>query len=73
MAKNIENFRDELTKMAQAVEMLENCFIGQDLDEIKVSLNEDTFNRLMLELNNNSNDNKCTVSIGSANFIFLKK
>jgi hypothetical protein len=59
--------------MAQAVEMLENCFIGQDLDEIKVSLNEDTFNRLMLELNNNSNDNKCTVSIGSANFIFLKK
>jgi hypothetical protein len=73
MAKNIENFRDELTKMAQAVEMLENSFIGQDLDEIKVSLDEDTFNRLMLELNNNSNDNKCTVSIGIANFIFLKK
>ena len=73
MAKNIENFRDELTKMAQAVEMLENSFIGQDLDEIKVSLDEDTFNRLMIELNNNSNDNKCTVSIGSANFIFLKK
>ena len=73
MAKNIENFRDELTKMAQAVEMLENSFIGQDLDEIKVSLDEDTFNRLMIELNNNSNDNKCTVSIGSVNFIFLKK
>ena len=73
MAKNIENFRDELTKMAQAVEMLENSFIGQDLDEIKVSLDEDTFNRLMIELNNNSNDNKCTVSIGSADFIFLKK
>ena len=73
MAKNIENFRDELTKMAQAVEMLENSFIGQDLDEIKVSLDEDTFNRLMIELNNNSNDNKCTVSIGRANFIFLKK
>ena len=73
MAKNIENFRDELTKMAQAVETLENSFIGQNLDEIKVSLNEDTFNRLMMELNNNSNDDKCTISIGSANFIFLKK
>lgn len=73
MAKNIENFRDELIKMAQAVEMLENSFIGQDLDEIKVSLNEDTFNSLMFELNNNSDDNKCTVSIGRANFIFLKK
>jgi hypothetical protein len=73
MAKNIENFRDELTKMAQAVEILENSFIGQNLDEIKVSLNEDTFNHLMIELNNNSNDNKCTVSIGRANFIFLKK
>jgi hypothetical protein len=59
--------------MAQAVETLEDSFIGQNLDEIKVSLNEDTFNRLMLELNNNTNDNKCTISIGSANFIFLKK
>jgi hypothetical protein len=59
--------------MAQAVEILENSFIGQNLDEIKVSLNEDTFNHLMIELNNNSNDNKCTVSIGRANFIFLKK
>jgi len=73
MAKNIENFRDELIKMAQAVETLENSFIGQNLNEIKVSLDEDTFNSLMLELNNNSKDNMCTISIGSTNFIFLKK
>ncbi len=73
MAKNIENFRDELIKMAQAIEILENTFIGEDLDEIKVSLKEDTFNLLMKELNNKGEDNKCIVSIGDTNFIFLKK
>ena len=58
MAKIIENFREELIKMAQAVETLENTFIGEDLDEIKVSLEEDTFNRLMSELNNKNNEDK---------------
>jgi hypothetical protein len=73
MAKIIENFRDELIKMAQAVESLESTFIGEDLDEIKVSLKEDTFNHLMSELNNKNNDDKCIISIGKTNFIFSKK
>jgi hypothetical protein len=73
MAKIIENFREELIKMAQAVETLENTFIGEDLDEIKVSLEEDTFNRLMSELNNKNNEDKCIISIGGTNFIFSKK
>jgi hypothetical protein len=59
--------------MAQAVETLENTFIGEDLDEIKVSLEEDTFNRLMSELNNKNNEDKCIISIGVTNFIFSKK
>jgi len=73
MAKIIENFRDELIKMAQAVESLESTFIGEDLDEIKVSLKEDTFNHLMSELNNKNNDDTCIISIGKTNFIFSKK
>jgi hypothetical protein len=52
---------------------LENTFIGEDLDEIKVSLEEDTFNRLMSELNNKNNEDKCIISIGVTNFIFSKK
>lgn len=73
MAKNIENFRGELSKMAQSIEILENTFIKQGLDEIRVSLKEDTFNDLMVELNNNNKDDKCIVSIGNTNFIFSKK
>lgn len=73
MAKNIEDFRGELSKMAQSIEILENTFIKQGLDEIRVSLKEDTFNDLMVELNNNNKDDKCIVSIGNTNFIFSKK
>lgn len=73
MAKNIEDFRGELSKMAQSIEILENTFIKQGLDEIRVSLKEDTFNDLMIELNNNNKDDKCIVSIGNTNFIFSKK
>lgn len=73
MAKNIEDFRGELSKMAQSIEILENTFIKQGLDEIRVSLKEDTFNDLMIELNNNIKDDKCIVSIGNTNIIFSKK
>lgn len=73
MAKNIEDFRGELSKIAQSIEILENTFIKQGLDEIRVSLKEDTFNDLMIELNNNIKDDKCIVSIGNTNIIFLKK
>jgi|TARA_R110000868_G_scaffold11055_6_gene54293 hypothetical protein len=59
--------------MAQSIEILENTFIKQGLDEIRVSLKEDTFNDLMVELNNNNKDDKCIVSIGNTNFIFSKK
>jgi hypothetical protein len=29
MAKDIENFRDQLTKLAEAVEILENTFVNE--------------------------------------------
>lgn len=73
MAKNIENFRDQLAKLAESVEILESTFINQGEVEIKVSLNEQTFNDLMLNLNNKPDSNNCVISIGSINFTFLKK
>jgi len=43
MAENIENFRDQLTKLAESVELLENTFLNEGEIEIKVSLYEGTF------------------------------
>ena len=70
---NIENFRDQLTKLAESVEILENTFLNDGIIEIKVSLEEDTFLDLMKNLNNKINDNKIVVSIGNVDFTFLKK
>ena len=73
MAKNIENFRDELSNLAKIVESIENSFIGDREIEITTSIEETVFNNLCLYLRNNPNDKKCVISIGSVNFTFLKK
>ena len=73
MAKNIENFRDQLSKLAESVEILENTFLNEGNIEVKVSLSEDTFYGLMNSLNNRSDDNKVVVSIRNVDFTFLKK
>jgi hypothetical protein len=73
MGKNIENFRDELTKLAKAVEIIEDSFLSNGQTEVKVLLDDDTFFSLMRNLNNRTQDNKCIVSIGNVDFTFLKK
>jgi hypothetical protein len=73
MAKNIENFRDELSNLAKIVESIENSFIGDREIEITTSIEETVFNNLCFYLRNNPNDKKCVISIGSVNFTFLKK
>ena len=52
MAKSIEDFRNQLTKLAEAVEILESTFINEGDIEIKVKLNEQTYNLLMVNLDN---------------------
>jgi hypothetical protein len=73
MAKNTQDFRDELIKMANAVEFLENSFIGNQKIEIKVSVDNNTFTDISNYLGSNPNENKCVVSISNTEFIFLKK
>ena len=73
MAKNIENFRDQLGKLAKAVEILESTFVGEGDMEIKVILDEQTYRSLMSNLNDRNTNDKCTISIGSMDFTFLKK
>lgn len=73
MATPQESFRDELTNLAKAVEILENSNLLKENIEIISELNERDFLALMGLLNNRSNDDKCVISIGSVNFTFLKK
>jgi hypothetical protein len=73
MAKDIENFRDQLTKLAEAVEILENTFINDGDIQVNVTLDETKYQSLMRTLNYQSNDIKCVVSIGNVDFTFLKK
>ena len=47
MAKNIENFRDELTKLAQVAEILEKSFLSKGEIKVEVSLDNDTFSNLL--------------------------
>ena len=73
MAKDIENFRNQLTKLAEAVEILENTFVNDGDIQVNVTLDETKYQSLMRTLNYQSNDTKCIVSIGNVDFTFLKK
>ena len=73
MAKDIENFRNQLTKLAEAVEILENTFVNDGDIQVNVTLDETKYKSLMRTLNYQSNDTKCIVSIGNVDFTFLKK
>ena len=46
MGKVIENFREELAKLAQAVETLETTFIGNSEQTIKIILDENKLSSL---------------------------
>ena len=73
MAKDIENFRDQLTKLAEAVEILETTFINDGDVSVNVILDETKYQSLMRTLNYQSNETKCIVSIGNVDFTFSKK
>jgi hypothetical protein len=71
MGENNEDFRDELTKLASIVEILENSFIGKNID-VEIRILEDNFNFLSESLNSPKND-KLIINIENTNFIFSKK
>ncbi len=72
MAENNEGFRDELAKLANIVEILENSFVGKDIVDIEIKIPENKLNYLSLNLNSGKND-KVIINIENTNFIFLKK
>jgi|688.fasta_scaffold236127_3 hypothetical protein len=72
MESNQESFRNELIKLAQSVEILENSFISNRKIEIITKIDENTFNQINNLLNYQKNEEKIIISIGNADFIFLK-
>jgi hypothetical protein len=72
MGENQESFRNELIKLAESVEILENSFIGKHNIEISVSLDESDFSNVKDYVNEKSSD-KIIISIGKVNFTFSKK
>lgn len=73
MGEIITDIKDQLKKLAEIAEIIDNSFLKNEKIELKVSLNEDTFNSLTQKLNYNTEDGKCVVSIDNVEFTFLKK
>jgi len=72
MAENNESFGDELIKLANIVEIIENSFIGSEFSDVEFKITEEKMNFLSKNLNYQKND-KITINIGNINFIFSKK
>lgn len=73
MAENQESFRDYLTELAKISDILENSLTKGSRVKVEFELDEFKFNLLNANLTNGLNDKKCIISIGEADFIFLKK
>jgi hypothetical protein len=73
MVEDKESFRDELIKLAEIVEKIEDTFLTKSDINITTKMEENDFHKLLYLLNYNTNDTKCIISIGDINFTFLKK
>jgi hypothetical protein len=73
MGTNEESFRNQLIKMAQMVEIIEDTFKESKNTKVNIELKETDFDNMCRELNNDIKNNKSIISIGNVEFIFLKK
>ena len=72
MAEDITDFRDQLTMLAECVEILEQTFVSKGKVNIKVDLKESDNTDLCMKLNNNINSNSFVVILGTVEFTFSK-
>ena len=73
MGTNEESFRNQLIKMAQMVEIIEDPFKESKNTQVNIELKETDFDNMCRELNNDIKNDKSIISIGNVEFIFLKK
>jgi len=72
MVENQESFRNYLTELAKITDILENSLTKGSKVTVEFKIEEQKFNLLNTNLNNNLKENKCIISIGDVDFIFLK-
>jgi hypothetical protein len=73
MGQNYDGIGDEIKKLAEVVEILDNSAFNSNQTEITIPLDENMFQKILTYLNYKTTDKKCIVSIGNTNFIFLRK
>lgn len=73
MEKNYDGVGDEITKLAQIAEIIENSFFQSDKVNLDIHLDPTKFQALLKYLNYDTDDNKCIISIGEVTFTFWKK
>jgi hypothetical protein len=73
MGQNYDGIGDEIKKLAEIVEILDNSFFRSNETEVTISLDENKFQLILKYLNHKTTDKKCIVSIGNTNFTFLQK
>jgi hypothetical protein len=69
----MENFRDELEKLAEIVEICEKSFLNGKNIKINSEVDEQTFNKIVSFLGSRDIKDECIIDIGTVEFTFLKK
>lgn len=72
MAETNEGFGQELIILAKIVELLESSFMGNDLVEVELKIDEEKIEYIKKNLNYPIED-KLIINIEKVNFIFSKK
>ena len=73
MEKNYDGIGNEITKLAQIAEIIENSFFQSNKVNLDIHLDSTKFQALLKYLNYDTDDNKCIISIGESTFTFWKK
>ena len=73
MEKNYDGIGNEITKLAQIAEIIENSFFQSNKVNLDIHLDTTKFQELLKYLNYDTDDNKCIISIGEVTFTFWKK
>jgi len=74
MAENKESFMDELSKLAEITNIVEDSFLSKGDVSVVVELPEDDYKNLMSHFRElDRHKNKCTIEISGVNFNFVLK
>ena len=74
MAENKESFMDELSKLAEITNIIEDSFLSKGDVSMVIELPEDEYRDLMSHFRElDRNKSKCTIEIGGVSFNFVLK